>query len=181
MKLDNQEIKNILEAVLFVAGEGISIANLSVLFDMDFDEFEKTVDEIIIESESGGDGIIMARHEDKITVCTNKKYSKEIQRILKPAVKEKLSNAVLETLSIIAYKQPVTRGEIDEIRGVRCAYAVSLLIEKGMVKEVGVKDVLGRPALLGTTAEFLKHFGINSIDELPKIDFEKYADEEILV
>ena len=179
--MDKQNIKNILNAVLFVAGEGISIANLSALFDMDFDEFEKNVEEIIAESQKNGDGIVIARHEDKLTVCTNKKYAKEIQRILKPAVKEKLSNAVLETLSIIAYKQPVTRSEIDEIRGVRCAYAVSLLIEKGMVAEVGVKDVLGRPTLLGTTADFLKHFGINSIDELPKIDFEKYANEEMLV
>ncbi|MEF9864243.1 MAG: SMC-Scp complex subunit ScpB, partial [Christensenellaceae bacterium] len=83
-----------------------------------------------------------------------------------------LSNSVLETLSIVAYKQPVTRMDIDDIRGVRSNYAVSTLVEKGLIVEIGKKNVLGRPALFATTDEFLRHFGITSLDELPKIESE---------
>lgn len=175
--MNKQDIKNILFSVLFVSGEGISTASLSMLFDMEFEEFESIVNEIIYDCEVSGEGVMLVKFEDKLQLCTNRKYDTYIQRLLKPQITEKLSNSILETLSIIAYKQPVTRSDIENIRGVRCEYAISMLKEKGMIKEVGRKDVLGRPVLFGTTDDFLKHFDISSLSELPKIDFSKYEDD----
>ncbi|MEG1753810.1 MAG: SMC-Scp complex subunit ScpB, partial [Christensenella sp.] len=160
-------------AALFVAGDAVEISAFAELLNIDADELDVALQEIIEEKKNIDDGLLLVRIGDKIQLCTNSKYAEYIQALLAPEEHMSLSKSVLETLSIIAYKQPVTRLEIDEVRGVRSNYAVATLMEKGLVHVIGRKDVLGRPSLLATTDEFLRHFGISSIEELPKIDFEE--------
>lgn len=170
------QICQMIMAVLFVTGDPVSIANLAVLADMDPEPFEELISELIETKNERNEGILIRRIADKLQLCTNAEYASDIQKLLAPEVKGRLSNSVLETLSIIAYKQPVTRSEIESIRGVRCDYAVSVLLEKGMIMEAGRKDVIGRPVLFATTDDFLRHFGITGLNELPAIDFDKYAE-----
>jgi segregation and condensation protein B len=171
-------IRKMVMAVLFVTGDPVSAANLAVLADMDFEAFDELLTEMIETTNERNDGILIRRVADKVQLCSNAEYAPYIQKLLAPEIKGRFSNSVLETLSIIAYKQPVTRSEIDSIRGVRSDYAISVLVERGMIVEVGRKDVVGRPILFGTTDDFLRHFGISNLKELPAIDFEKYADLE---
>jgi segregation and condensation protein B len=176
--MEKNQLNQMIMAVLFAAGDPVSIANLAVLADMDQDIFEEFITGLIETKNMQNEGILIRRIADKVQLCTNAEYADYIQKLLAPEVKSRLSNSVLETLSIIAYKQPVTRSEIEIIRGVRCDYAVSVLLEKGMIVEVGRKDVIGRPILFATTDDFLRHFGITNLNELPEIDFEKYAEAE---
>ena len=105
----------------------------------------------------------------------NPDYAKYVEMLLQPVQKQSLSQAVMETLSIIAYRQPVTKAEIEAVRGVKCDYSVQSLLTKGLIAEVGRKETLGRPILYGTTDAFLRHFCISSVSELPEIDFSKLA------
>jgi len=176
--MEKQRIEQIVSAILFVTGDAVSVANLAVLAGMDFDEFDTILSELIEEKTVRNDGILIRRIADKVQLCTNPDYAEYIHLLLAPEIKGRLSNSVMETLSIIAYKQPVTRSEIEAIRGVRCDYAVSVLLEKGMIAEAGRKDVVGRPVLFVTTEEFLRGFGLADLSELPFIDFEKYEQPE---
>ncbi len=176
--MNKNEICGAVMATLFVAGDAIEISAFAQLLDMDEDELDVIVQEIIEEKKNREEGLLLLRLGDKLQLCTNPKYAGYIKDLLAPTEHASLSNSVLETLSIVAYKQPVTRAEIDEIRGVRSNYAVSTLTEKGLIRVIGKKDVLGRPSLFATTDEFLRHFGISSLEELPKIDFEALGQEE---
>lgn len=175
---DENRVRQMVLAVLFVTGDPVSVANLAVLADMDYEAFDELLTEMIESRNEKNEGILIRRVADKVQLCSNAEYAGYIQKLLAPEIKGRFSNSVLETLSIIAYKQPVTRSEIDAIRGVRSDYALTLLMERGMIAEVGRKDVVGRPILFGTTDDFLRHFGIASLKELPAIDFEKYAGVE---
>ncbi|MEA4852700.1 MAG: SMC-Scp complex subunit ScpB [Christensenella sp.] len=176
--MNRNEVCGSILAVLFMAGDAIAVPELASALDMDADEMDEIVQEVIEERKNREDGILLTRIGDKIQLCTNPKYGGFIKEFLKPDEHMSLTAAVMETLSIIAYKQPVTRAEIDEIRGVRSNYAVSTLMERGLVYVVGQKDVLGHPYLFATTDEFLRHFGISSLEELPKIDLELLEQEQ---
>lgn len=171
--MNKNEICGAVMAALFVSGDAVEIRAFAELFGMDPDELDILLQEIIEEKKNRGEGLLFVRLGDKIQLCTNPKYADYIKALLVPDEHTSLSKSVLETLSIVAYKQPVTRSEIDEIRGVRSNYAATTLVEKGLIHVVGKKDVLGRPSLFATTDEFLRHFGISSLEELPKIDFEE--------
>ena len=166
------EIKGAIFSTLFVSGDAIELSAFAQFWQIDIDELDIVVQEIMEDCERREEGILLVRIGDKVQLCTNPKYGDTVKELLAPEERTSLTASIMETLSIIAYKQPVTRAEIDEIRGVRSNYAVATLSEKGLVRVIGRKDTLGRPALLGTTDEFLRHFGISSLDELPKIDFE---------
>lgn len=176
--MDKNNIAQMVSAVLFVTGDPVSVANLAALAGMDYEEFDELLSVLIEEKIENKEGILIRRVADKVQLCTNAEYAQHIQMLLAPEVKGRLSNSVLETLSIIAYKQPVTRSEIESIRGVRCDYAVSVLLEKGMIEEAGRKEVIGRPILFITSDEFLRSFGIADLSELPAIDFEQYEQVE---
>lgn len=169
--MNKNEIRGAVIAALFVAGDAVEISAFAELLDVDVDELDVILQETIEQGKNREDGLLLTRVGDKIQLCTNPKYADHIKTLLAPEEHMSLSKSVLETLSIIAYKQPVTRAEIDEIRGVRSNYAIAILSEKRLVHVIGRKDVLGRPSLFATTDEFLRHFGISSLDELPKIDF----------
>lgn len=103
-------------------------------------------------------------------------YAKYVEKLLQPVQKQSLSQAVMETLAVIAYRQPVTKAEIELIRGVKCDYSVQMLVSRGLIEEVGRKEALGRPILYGTTDAFLRHFCLTSLADLPEIDFSALAD-----
>ena len=175
--MNKDELRGAVFAALFVAGEAVEVSAFADLFDMDPDELNADLQEMIDGRRENNEGLLPVRVGDKIQLCTNPRYAGYIDRLLAPPEPAPLSKSVLETLSIIAYKQPVTRSEIDEIRGVRSNYAVAILMEKGMVRVIGRKNVLGRPMLYATTDEFLRHFAISSLEELPEIDFETVRED----
>ena len=130
-------------------------------------------------------GIGLIWLEDKVQLCTKGEYYEYLIKIATTPKKHVLTDTLLETLSIVAYKQPVTRTEIERVRGVSCDHAVNKLLEYGLITELGRMDAPGRPLLFGTTEQFLRSFGVKSLEELPEIstlqieEFRNQAEEEI--
>ena len=120
-------------------------------------------------------GLRLLRFGAHVQLATRPDYAPYVEKLLQPVQKQSLSQAVMETLAVIAYRQPVTKAEIEQIRGVKCDYSVQSLTAKGLIEEVGRKETLGRPILYGTTDAFLRHFCISSVAELPEIDFSALA------
>jgi segregation and condensation protein B len=170
--LNKLEIRGAIMAVLFVAGEAVDVSVFRNMLGIMPDTLEIVIQEMIEDMRSREEGVLVKRVGNKLQLATNEKYSSYIKEVFAPEIKTSLSNSVIETLAVIAYKQPVTRSEIDEVRGVHSGYAVQALREKGLVHVIGKKDVLGRPSLLATTDEFLRHFGLESLEQLPPIDFD---------
>jgi len=163
-------IKSVLESLLFAWGELLSIIEMSKILEKPADSIILVLDEMISEFNDNEDrGLIIQKFGDSYQLTTKKANYEYIQNLLETTVSKSLSTAALETLSIIAYKQPVTKVDIERIRGVKCSQVVKGLIDKGLIKEVGRLDKPGRPVIFATTDEFLRHFGLSSIDELPSI------------
>lgn len=167
------DLSNILEATLFASGKEVEIDFLMEKLQVTKAKFEKAV-AVLQEKYSGECGINLLRFKNKLQFATNPKYIEEVASVLNPIREKELTKAMLETLSIIAYKQPITRLEIEEIRGVDCSYAVQTLSKMNLIEVVGKKDAVGKPLLFGTSDEFLKRFSLHDIDELP--DFEALAE-----
>jgi len=110
---------------------------------------------------------LVKRYGDKVQLATRPMYAGDVVRLLQPVQQQSLSQAAMETLAVVAYKQPVTRAEVEQIRGVKCDYSLQSLINKGLIRETGRKDTIGRPILFGTTDEFLSHFGLEGLENLP--------------
>ncbi|SKA82269.1 segregation and condensation protein B [Caloramator quimbayensis] len=166
---DDERLKGIIEAVLFAAGDPISIKDLAYAAGVS-EKRAETVIEMLEESYKSADrGLYIIRFNNKIQLSTKPEYGEYIKKLIKPEGRQNLSQAALETLSIIAYKQPITRIEIDEIRGVRSDRAIATLLERGLIKENGRLDAPGRPILYSTTDDFLKYFGFKNIKELPEL------------
>jgi segregation and condensation protein B len=167
--MERPEMKAVVEAILFTAGDAIGVEELAAALDATPLEMRSLVDELAAEYNRDGRGIRLIRLEDSVQLCTNAQYAPYIRAILAPQQSKPLTQAAMETLSIIAYKQPVTRREIEALRGVQCDYAVAALMDKNLIKVVGHGEGLGRPALLGTTDEFLRCFGLASLADLPAL------------
>jgi segregation and condensation protein B len=167
--LNEDQIKNAIESILFVAGDAVAISEIAAALEMDADTLTRIADEMAEQRQQTVAGILLKRVGDKLQLCSNSEYMPYIDRVLQPVKKTRLTQSTLETLAIIAYKQPITRFEIEQIRGVQCNYSVAMLIEKGLVMRTGRKKSLGNPMLYATSDEFLRHFGISSLDELPKL------------
>jgi len=163
------EKEAIIEAVLFAAGEAVSFKDISTAVGIDVSETIELARGLIEKYKSEGRGISIIEAGDSFQMCTNIEYFKNIKSIYDAPRKKQLTPSVLETLAIIAYKQPVTRGNIEEIRGVNSDRAVNKLIEYNLVSEKGRLDAPGKPILFGTTDEFLKYFGFSNLDGLPSI------------
>lgn len=169
--MEQADIPKVVEAILFVSGEPVETAELERALEVTTLELSAALDEL----ESGYDrerrGLRLLRFGGHVQLGTRSDYAPYIEKLLQPVQKQTLSQAVMETLAVIAYKQPVTRAEIEAVRGVKCDYSVQSLMNKRLICEVGRKETLGRPILYGTTDEFLRHFGISSLAELPTVDF----------
>ena len=162
----NYNLKEVVRAVLFVAGDGVEKQYLADKLDVSLKDLEKAVCELENEC-SGENGLHLIRFKNKIQLATNPNFASYISDVLSPIREKSLTRAALETLAIIAYKQPVTKLDIEDIRRVNSDYATQALLDQNMIEIVGRKDAVGRPLLFGTTEEFLKRFNIQSIEDLP--------------
>lgn len=177
-------LKGEIEAILFSMGESVEVSRIAEAAEISTGETEELLSEMEKEYEAENRGIRIMKLEDRYQLCTKKELYPVLIRIEKHPEKANLTDVLMETLSIIAYKQPVTRTEIEKIRGVKCDHAVNKLLEYDLIQEVGRLDAPGRPILFGTTEEFLRHFGTDSIDALPVVnpvkveDFKAEAEEE---
>ncbi|MEQ2393041.1 SMC-Scp complex subunit ScpB [Lachnospira rogosae (ex Hitch et al. 2025)] len=169
-----------IEAILFTMGESVEAEKIAVAIEHDVDTTVKIIHNLMDKYENEDRGIKIIELEGSFQLCTKEEYYDNLIRICSQPRRYTLTDAALETLSIIAYKQPVTKIEIEKIRGVNSDRSVNKLVELELVKEVGRLDAPGRPMLFGTTEEFLRTFGVGSIDELPVISedmVEQYKEE----
>lgn len=164
-----ENLESIIESIAFVAGEPILVADLCVKFDLKPKQVEKAVENLKKKYDEKS-GIQLLYFNNKIQFSSNPKYVDFVTSILNPIRQRNLTKSTLETIAIVAYKQPVTRLEIEEIRGVNSDYAINVLLEHKLIEIVGRKDTVGKPSLFGTTDEFLKRFDISSVNELPKYE-----------
>ena len=160
----------VIEAVLFTMGNSVELSRLAAAIDQDEDTAREAVLRLMKRYETGKKGMQIIALENSYQMCTRSDYYENLIRVACAPKKQVLSEVVLETLSIIAYKQPVTKLEIEKIRGVKSDHAVNKLVEYNLVYEVGRLDAPGRPALFATTEEFLRRFGIGSTQNLPAAD-----------
>ena len=162
-------LKGRIEAILFVAGEAVSMKDLARALQISNDALKTTLEAISSEYDYEQRGFMLKRFGDKVQLATRPLYSEDVLRLLQPVQQQSLSQAAMETLAVVAYKQPVTRAEVEQIRGVKCDYSLQSLTLKGLIQEAGRKDTIGRPILYGTTDMFLSHFGIQSLEDLPPL------------
>lgn len=160
-------LKGRIEAILFVAGEAVRVEDLAKALNITPPELEDALTELRDEYDFAQRGFCLKRFGHQVQLATRALYSTDVVRLLQPVQKQSLSQAVMETLAVVAYRQPVTKAEVEQIRGVKCDYSIHSLVTKNLITEVGRKDTLGRPILYGTTEEFLRHFGLEALEDLP--------------
>ena len=164
-----EKLTNIIESLLFVSGKEISLQDICEKLDVSINEARLAALELQ-QKYSGESGLLFLYFNDKIQFGSNPVYGEQVEAVLNPIRERELSRSMLETAAIIAYKQPITRGEIEELRGVNSDYAISNLQKLGLIEIIGKKDAIGRPSLFATTDKFLKRFQISSIEDLPSYD-----------
>ena len=162
-------LKGRIEAILFVAGEAVSIKELARALQTEEKAVKAALNAIRDESDYDQRGFLLKRFGDKVQLATRPLYAQDVLRLLQPVQQQSLSQAAMETLAVVAYKQPVTRAEVEQVRGVKCDYSLQSLMNKRLIKETGRKDTIGRPILFGTTDEFLSHFGLEGLEALPPL------------
>jgi len=167
--MDVKKAKAAIECMLFVSGDPVPLKDLSDVLEIDQETLKKIINQMIDDYKENTRGIKIVEINNSYQLCSKPELYEFVEKLLKPKAKTGLSQASLETLSIIAYKQPVTKSVIDSVRGVKSDACIARLLEKDMIKEVGRADGPGRPILYGTTNTFLRLFGLRSINELPPI------------
>lgn len=175
--MELREAEAIIEGILFAAGDAVDIEKIADILDIDTKSTRAIVTALADKYDREMRGIQIIRLEDSFQMCSRREYKEYISRLVEPRRSLSLSNAAMEVLAIVAYKQPVTRAVIEQIRGVSCDTLVNRLLEKNFIEEVGRLDTPGRPMLFGTTEEFLRCFGIESLAELPELE-EEVNDEK---
>lgn len=156
-----------IEAILFVAGEPVRIEELAKALNVTVRAVENEVTKLRDEYDFHQRGFTLKRFGHQVQLATRALYATDVVHLLQPVQKQSLSQAAMETLAVVAYKQPVTRAEVEQVRGVKCDYSIQSLVNKELIMEVGRKDTLGRPILYGTTENFLSHFGLTTLEDLP--------------
>lgn len=185
--MDEKNYKAIIEAVLFTMGESVELDKLAGALELDADETRAIIGQMIEEWDRAGRGVTIMELDGAYQMCTKPQMYEYLIRVARQPKKRMLTDVLLETLSIVAYKQPVTKAEIEKIRGVSSDHAVNKLVEYNLVCELGRLDAPGRPLLFGTTEEFLRSFGVHSVEELPVLttvqieEFKQEAEAEMHV
>ena len=174
-----KHLEAVVEAVLFTMGKSVELRQLAIATGQNEEETRQAVERLKARYDKEERGMEIIELEDSYQMCTRTGFYENLIRVAASPKKQVLSEVVLETLSIIAYKQPVTKMEIEKIRGVKSDHAVNRLVEYNLVQEVGRLDAPGHPALFATTEEFLRRFGIGSTENLP--DMDPVREEEIRV
>ncbi len=181
--MNYKKIKAIIEGLLFVAGdEGIDVRQLATVTELEVETIEDIIYDMQGDYKRNQRGIQIIQIADTYMFTTLAEHAEYFERLASSPTHSTISQASLETLSIVAYKQPVTRADVEEIRGVNSDRAISTLISKGLIKEVGRMEVVGRPILYGTTKEFLDYFGLKSLKNLPPpSDIDVNEEEDLLL
>lgn len=180
-----EELAAALEAILFAMGDALSVSTLAGALEVSEEEVRKTAEFLSGRLAERGSGLVLNWFEDSLQLSTKPEMSAYLIRVVSEPKKPKLTPTLMETLSIIAFRQPVTRMEVEKIRGVNSDFAISRLVSFDLVQEIGRKEIPGRPLLFGTTQQFLRSFGIRSVDELPRPDelqmeaFREEAEDEV--
>ncbi|MFZ2257581.1 MAG: SMC-Scp complex subunit ScpB [Clostridiaceae bacterium] len=162
-RLDKEVLKGCLEAILFAAGEPVSIREMADMLEVVPDAVETLLDDLDNQYRQSSRGIFIIRLEDKIQLATKVEYSRWVLKLAQVNERQTLSKGALECLAIVAYKQPVTRVEVDDIRGVSSDYVMAKLLDRGFITVIGRKNVPGKPKLYATTDEFLRQFGFTNV------------------
>ena len=171
-----KKLEAVVEAILFSMGEAVEIERLAAAVDHDEDTVRKIIRSMMTRYDEEDRGIHLIELDGSFQLCTKPEMYEYLIKVAHIPKKHVLTDVLLETLSIVAYKQPITRLEIEKIRGVSCSHAVNKLVEYGLIAEAGRLDAPGRPILFGTTEEFLRTFGVQGLEELPSVDPVKMAD-----
>ncbi|MEE1029205.1 MAG: SMC-Scp complex subunit ScpB [Agathobacter sp.] len=185
--MEEKNYKSIIEAILFTMGDSVELEKIADAIELSKGDTKKILKQMKKEYDESDRGITIMEYDGSYQMCTKTQMYEYLIRIAKQPKKRVLTDVLLETLSIIAYKQPVTRIEIEKIRGVSSDHAVSKLVEYNLVCELGRLDAPGRPLLFGTTEEFLRCFGVQSVDDLPVLspvqveEFKQEAEAEMNV
>ncbi len=159
-------LTSVIESILFVSGKEVEEAFIKEKLEITDRQFNEAVSELLVKY--GKDcGINLLRFNKKLQFATNPDNAKEVEAVLNPIKEKELTSAMLETLAIVAYKQPVTRLDIEDVRSKDCTYAVQTLMNLGLIQVVGRKETIGKPLLFGTTDDFLKRFSISDVTDLP--------------
>ena len=183
--MEEKKYEAIVEAILFTMGESVELERIAKTLELDTERTKKIIEHLMQRYEDDGVGVKIMELHGSYQMCTKGEMYEYLVKIAKQPKKHVLTDVLLETLSIIAYKQPITKAEIEKIRGVSCDHAVNKLVEYNLVCELGRLDAPGRPLLFGTTEEFLRSFGVQSIDELPVLspvqveEFKQEAEAEM--
>lgn len=173
--MEIKELEAVIEAILFTMGEAVEVSRIAAAVEHDEDTVRRVIRNMMDRYDETR-GIQIIELDGSFQLCTKPDMYEHIIKVAHIPKKHVLTDVLLETLSIIAYKQPITRLEIEKIRGVKCDYAVNQLIEYNLIGEAGRLDAPGRPILLATTEEFLRYFGIESLEDLPILNQEKIDD-----
>jgi len=168
--ISSVDVSSIIEALLFVSDEPLSVDKLLEVFDgVDRGTVCQILEELRVKFNSNGKPFVLRDVNGGLQLCTDPRYAPWIRKLSSVRGASKLSRAALETLAIVAYKQPVTRAEIESVRGVTCTGVIASLLDRKLIRIAGRHDAPGKPLLYRTTAEFLQHFGLRSVDDLPRI------------
>ncbi len=170
------DVERAVEAILFAVGDPVELSRLSEILDVDEPSLEKVVTKLKDNYDFEKRGVKIVKLENSYQMCSAPSYAPFIRKALETRRAPRLSPPLLEVLSVIAYRQPVTRAYIEQVRGVDCSYSITTLVEKGLIKESGRLDVLGKPILYRTTKDFLRVFGLETLNDLP--DLPEFADTE---
>ncbi len=185
--MEDKDYKTIIESILFTMGESVALTKIAAAIELEQGETKRLIDELAREYIEENRGMRIMELEEAYQMCTSQNTYEYLIKVAKQPKKHVLTEVLLETLSIIAYKQPVTKAEIEKIRGVSCDHAVSKLVEYNLAMELGRLDAPGRPMLFGTTEEFLRSFGIHSLEDLPEMsavqieEFKREAESEVKI
>ena len=183
--MEEKKYEAIVEAILFTMGESVELERIAKTLELDTERTKKIIEHLMQRYEDDGVGVKIMELDGSYQMCTKGEMYEYLVKIAKQPKKHVLTDVLLETLSIIAYKQPITKAEIEKIRGVSCEHAINKLLEYGLIQEAGRLDAPGRPILFGTTEEFLRRFSIQSIEDLPSMQpeqvetFKEEAEEEV--
>lgn len=171
--MEIEKLQGAIEAILFTMGDSVELGKIALAIEHDEETTRKIIHNMMDRYEEENRGVRIIELENSFQMCTKKEMYEYLIRVAKQPKRYVLTDVLLETLSIIAYKQPVTKLEIEKIRGVKSDHAVNKLVEYGLVEETGRLDAPGRPLLFGTTQEFLRRFSVHSLDELPSLNPEQ--------
>ena len=186
--MNEVEIKKyeaIIEAILFTMGDAVEVEKIAYAIGHDVETTKKIINNLMDKYAKEDRGVNIIELENSYQMCTKTDMYEYLIKVASQPKKQVLTDVLLETLSIIAYKQPVTKSEIDKIRGVSCDFAINKLLEYDLITELGRLDAPGRPLLFGTTEQFLRCFGVKSLEELPELnpvqleEFKQQAEEEV--